>query len=94
MVLDGFLPDKPLQHLLAQRFQCWSAKSGHQHSLNYHALEDAQNFHVYEPEHRCFGWALHFSLVNKNVREISGIDDGYDNCDANLCWLKSPVAEV
>ena len=34
-------------------------------------------------------WPLHFVLVNAAARDgkVTGTGNGYDNCQANLCWL-------
>lgn len=82
IVLDGFHPRNGLRDAVDTKI--WSAKCGDVYSLNYHALKDFKNFHVYEAKVK-EKWPLHFSLVNLNVSDEYGlITQGYHDCDANL----------
>ena len=84
--LDGFKPSK------AQRgrgsTQVWAAQCGDATSFNYPG-PSYEGLHVYPATVKSY-WALHFSLVNTkttDTKPATSIETGYDNCEANLCWL-------
>ena len=50
------------------------------------------NLQVYQPtdcNDKTNEWSLHFSLVNKSTSsiKITQVTEGYQKCQANLCWL-------
>lgn len=88
--LDGFAPSHGWEN--QDKTQVWSAKLDDNLSLNYNALKNEPKFKVYMPRNDCRAvWPLHFSLVNtmSNDSRVKSILHGYDDCAANLCWLKS-----
>ena len=89
VVLDGFTPNAHIRKQM--KFTCWSAKCGVHHSRNWNAMRLTENFKFIEsPNCQISPWCLHFSLVNKNATEntVKRITQGYNNCKANLMWLK------
>lgn len=91
VALDGFVPDRDQRDRSST--QIWSAVNGNHKSKNYKALKDLLGTELleYPAKTDCTTkWALHFSLVNaaatdKLIHDL--IENGYRDCEANLCWL-------
>ena len=84
--LDGFVPYAHQRELPTT--QIWSAMHNGHLSRNFTALKGFKNFHVFDPPSGVTSeWGLHYSLVNLNTNNDTGIINGYKDCKANLCWL-------
>src|SRR5262245_8092756 len=94
--LDGFKPDPELRKLVTN--QVWAAAFGKEATSFNHPGLGYPDLDVYQASVKSY-WALHFSLVNTKTTDgqpatkttkavpATSIETGYDNCEANLCWL-------
>jgi len=87
VALDGYRPSD--SQVDRGDTQVWGAKGPNgETSLRYPSA--AKGRRIYPAETQKTKWALHFSLVNSNVKaDLSGseIAKGYDDCEANLSFL-------
>jgi hypothetical protein len=93
VALDGYVPSKG-QRGSGRFTQVWSAKCGELKSLHFDDLKGVVGaaLQVFQPtdcNDKTTILSLHFSLVNKFASnlEIKHISEGYQKCQANLCWL-------
>jgi pimeloyl-ACP methyl ester carboxylesterase len=94
VALDGFRPDK--DQLTRPNTQVWGAVFGAHKSYHYPDDDEKRQLGSHFKEHKVTHakpdctteFALHFSLVNTATTNTTGnTDHGYDNCQANLCWV-------
>ena len=86
VALDGYRPSD--DQINRGDTQVWGAKGNGETSLRYPGLPKGRK--IYNAPNARTKWALHFSLVNVNVKadlDRSEITKGYDNCQANLGFL-------
>jgi hypothetical protein len=92
VALDGVTPDA--DQLTRWTTQAWGAMCDGQPSKNFPGPAGGRR-HIYTvPVKNCKQlWPLHFVLVNAAARDgqVTGTDNGYDNCVANLIWLPKLV---
>ena len=95
ITLDGFVPDKDQRGRDSTKL--WSAQCKNNDKLtavHFATLSSVAgaNLQLYKPtdcNDQTNKWSLHFSLVNKSAStvKITDVSQGYQKCQANLCWL-------
>jgi hypothetical protein len=86
VALDGYRPSD--SQVDRGDTQVWGAKGNGETSLRFPS--NAKGRRIYTAKNAKTKWALHFSLVNTNVKADlvnTEIAKGYDDCQANLSFL-------
>jgi hypothetical protein len=93
VALDGYVPSKG-QRGSGRFTQVWSTKCGELKALHHDDLKGVVGaaLQVFQPtdcNDKTTMLSLHFCLVNKSASslKIKHIPEGYQKCQANLCWL-------